>query len=270
MDSAEFIFDPGNACFVESSGVPLSDRGFRFGMHVFETIAVHQGRLLLAELHRDLMASAVQAVGFPVPPMRWLESAKRLAAGFPDGVLRVFVTAGDGAPTAPVGSPRIFAFFEKMALVADGLPPAGSADFVETAVPSLPWLKSGNYWSRVLVQSDAGERGDSDAVLTTHDGWITSGAMANFFAVIDGRIVTPQVEPGVRPGALREWMIRNHSVETRRLHRDDVAHASECFLTNSRVVIRPLDRVGKFLFPECPMARFLWDCYRREVMNGPV
>jgi branched-subunit amino acid aminotransferase/4-amino-4-deoxychorismate lyase len=270
MESAGFIFDSGNGCFVESPGVPLSDRGFRFGMHVFETIAVYRGRLLLAEMHRDLMASAVQAVGFPSPPVLWVESVKRLAAGFPDGVLRVFVTAGDGVPTPSVQSPRIFAFFEKMVIDADALPPAGSAGFVESAAPSLPWLKSGNYWSRVLMQSDVEERGYSDAVLTTHDGWITSAAMANFFAVIDGRVVTPQAEPGVRSGVLREWMIRNHSVETRRLHRDDVARASECFLTNSRVGIRPLDRVEKFLFPECPMARSLWDCYRREVINGPV
>lgn len=270
MESAGFIFDSGNGCFVESFGVPVSDRGFRFGMHVFETIAVHQGRLLLAETHRDLLGSAVQAVGFRWPPVPWLESAKRLAAGFPDGVIRVFVTAGDGAPTASVLSPRIFAFFEKMAIDADALPPAGSAGFVETAAPSIPWLKSGNYWSRVLVQANAEDRGESDAVLTTHDGWITSAAMANFFAVIDGRIVTPQVEPGVRPGALREWIIRNHSVETRRLHRDDVARASECFLTNSRVGIRPLDRLEKFLFPEFPVARFLWDCYRRQVINGAV
>src|SRR5476649_2154909 len=85
------------------ANVPVTDRGFRYGMSVFETIAYQHSRLLFLSEHLDRLCRACTAAEFSEPRhltpelLRGLLDPKQ-----PDGVLRLYVTAGDGSPLAPV------------------------------------------------------------------------------------------------------------------------------------------------------------------------
>lgn len=270
MHLRAFAFDLTKGCFCATSGVPISDRGFRFGMHVFETLAVKDARLLLGDLHAALLDEASLTVKFPPPPQGWLQQAKNLAANAPDGVMRIYWTAGDGPPTGPVVTPRLFALLEEMPIPAGPEPEMTDGCFFTFAGNGIPWVKSGNYWPHIQAQQAAITSQSPEVILVDADGWIHSAAMANFYAIINGCIVTPAAGQNVRPGAVRAWLTQHHSIETRALHREELALASECFLTNSRIGIRSLTHIDKFLFPDRSVVRFLWECYLRDVLNGPV
>ena len=87
------------AAFQPAEGMPLSDRGARYGMALFESMAVqdgrvefwleHQQRLQIACVERDFFADD-RAFSFV---RETLESARA------DGFARIYVTAGDGGPT---------------------------------------------------------------------------------------------------------------------------------------------------------------------------
>ena len=92
----------------------MSDRGFRYGMSVFETLAVRSGRILFLEEHLAALSAACKAAGFQAelaPEINQLED-------LPDGLLRIYVTAGDGSLVAAGSHHRIFVFFEPMGFPA--------------------------------------------------------------------------------------------------------------------------------------------------------
>ena len=109
--------------WVAAGSLPLTDRGLRYGMSVFETIGVRDGQPLLFEKHAHLLATSAKellgaGVKLAIPP---LDPGDR-------GMLRFYVTAGDGGPGAPVKEPRIFALYE--ALSGD-LPAFGWSPYAE-------------------------------------------------------------------------------------------------------------------------------------------
>src|SRR4051794_37908907 len=87
--------------------LPVTDRGFRYGMALFESIRVRHGRPLFFNEHLDRLRAACADRAFPLPEPA-LTAAAPLLAAQADGSARLYVTAGDGAHfSARVSEPRI-------------------------------------------------------------------------------------------------------------------------------------------------------------------
>ena len=56
--------------------------------------------------------------------------------------------------------------------------------------------------------------------------------MANLFLVIDGVLVTPPIADGALPGVMRAEVVAAAGAEERSLKPEDLASASEAFVTN--------------------------------------
>ncbi len=108
MPSA-WMFDGGT--FRESASVSPFDRGFRYGMSVFETFGIHRGKILFFGQHTDRLTSSARAARIPLP-----DGLLEAIAGVPlpeeNSVLRVYATAGPGAPCDPVRMPSVYAILE--------------------------------------------------------------------------------------------------------------------------------------------------------------
>lgn len=220
-----------------ASSLPLTDRGLRYGMSVFETIGVRDGQALCMEEHAKLLSSAVKkllGVDFrPVAPP--LETRDR-------GILRIYVTAGDGGPADMVTNSGVFALFES---VTGELPADQSARLhPEPATPFAHGAKTGNYWAQCAAQAAAHAAGFDHALLSDNEGRLLSGAMGNVFFVRDGKLCTPTLSLAVRPGVMRSWVMAQESVREVEVVADSMENAQEIFLTNSRLGVMPL-RLGK-------------------------
>jgi branched-subunit amino acid aminotransferase/4-amino-4-deoxychorismate lyase len=218
------------------AGVPVEDRGFRYGMSVFETFAIWRGRAVFLEEHLDRLARAARSLGW--------EAA---VPGIPDcgrdatGVVRIYVTAGPGHPgDAFCGS--VYALFEECEV---------GWEFSAARVASTPALylprpggwKTGNYWQNVDAMASARGAGVEDVLLFNPSGALVCAGMANVFLEVGGIWKTPSLESGARDGVVRAWVGSQMPVEETLLGPDDVARCTACFLTNSRVGVRAVSEL---------------------------
>lgn len=246
-----------DGAFREGGAAPVTDRAFRYGMSVFETIAICHGRPRLLPEHLDRLARACAAAGFPAPAI------PALPENLPDGMFRLYVTAGDGAPTAPVKESRVFALFDETAFPS-------REETVRLTLSRAPlqlelggW-KTGNYWPRVQASAEARREGFDEALVFNPQGALIGASMANVFLVLEGRLVTPALVMGARDGAVRHWVRSRIPVEESLLTVEDVGKAGECFLTNSRLGVMPVAAIDGRVLPSRQTGQSLADRYREE------
>jgi branched-subunit amino acid aminotransferase/4-amino-4-deoxychorismate lyase len=198
-------------------------------MSVFETIAVRDDRPLLLEAHLERLALAFRRTG--VPPV----------TGLGTGVLRIYLTAGEGGFDAPFAA-NAHALVEP-AEVGWNLPPLRVAMSAAPYLPRPGGWKTGNYWQNIDALLSARQAGCDEALLFNPAGMLVGGAMANVFLRIDGRWSTPALETGARDGAVREWVLQTMEASEEILDSDSLRRCSAAFLTNSRIGIRAVSEL---------------------------
>ncbi len=226
-------FEPGDS-------VPLSDRGFRYGMSVFESLRVTAGEAEFFEKHvaRLVQACADRDLALDDLILPRVAELFVLKSGF----ARIYVTAGDGGPAAPADASRVFVFIE------DRVPPGADEAWEiglheESYHAPFGGLKTANYWFNCDALAQARRRGFDEALLFNDRAELVSACMANVFLVRDDKISTPPRSSGARAGVIREWVMGRRKVEERRLRREDVVNADEIFLTNSWIGVMPVATV---------------------------
>jgi len=215
--------------------LPLTDRGVRYGMSVFETIGVREGKPLLLPEHVALLAAGgVALLGVNTP-----EIVPPALPAHATGTLRLYLTAGDGTPTAPVTEPRIFALFEPHD--PSSIPEEQTALLhPEPVLPFAHGRKTANYWMNCAAQASAQSGGRDHALLADHDGNLLSAALGNLFLVLDGELCTPSLTLAVRAGVIRSRIMQGQKVREIKFPAARLAEATELFLTNSRLGVMPL------------------------------
>lgn len=257
----------GRSIVSHRGGVPLSDRGFRYGQHLFESIAVRKGHALLMREHLALLERAacegVQAIPF----------GRSLAAallGFPkkvtlsDGMLRIYLTAGPGAPGSPIVDPGCYLTWEAIAFptereILQGIPLV----LLEGCVGERWGEKSGNYASHVEALMAARSLGAVEGIVTDDSGRIVSCTMGNLLLWLPGKLKgefvlhTPDASSGARHGAVLEWVRGHCDVKESPLKISDLRRASAIAVTNSRLGVMPVSRCDGHPLPDAAPSRTL-------------
>jgi len=244
----------------DAARIDPADRGLTLGDGLFETLQAKDGRVLRLEAHLDRLARGAEVIGLPLPDMD-LEAAlaDTLAAnGLSDGVLRLTLTRGVGPrgvlpPLAPQPTVLITA--------APLPPPAPAACLIGASVTRrnelspLAAIKSLNYLDNILARQEAARRGADDAVLLNTMERVAETSIANIFAVLDGRLITPPVSEGALPGVMRAAVLALEGIE-RAFTLQELMQADEVFLT-SALSIRPVREVEGFVLLSDAAARRL-------------
>ncbi len=246
--------------------LPITDRAFRYGMSVFETIAVIDRRPLFLDEHLDRLAAGAAAAEL-FPPDSWRGFVAALFSENPitTGVVRIYLTGGDfdGGPS------RLVALAETMEIPAAAGIATLTATVVEMVPGDLPVVKTGNYWPHLRVQRSAAGRGFDDAIRATSAGRLIGGSMANLFLVRNGGLATPRPAPGVRDGVVRGWILARFGASEMTLTVDDLLAADECFFTNSRIGIQSVSSVDTRPCGPPNVAGRIWCAYRESVLHAP-
>lgn len=223
--------------FAPADSVPLSDRGFRYGMSLFESLAVEQGNVEFWEGHRRRLEAACVERDFLVDSAALEQAKEALAGAGMDGFARIYVTAGDGGPSAPA-QPRVFVMLEARSRPEEDCWEIGFCD--EPWTPIFAGLKTGNYWRNCDALATARARGFDEGILFNDHAEVVSACCGNVFVVHGEEILTPSRASGCRLGVVREWVTTRRKVHERRLRREDVVNAEEIFLTNSWIGVMPI------------------------------
>src|SRR3954452_23786358 len=217
--------------------IPVVDEGFIRGDGVFEVIRVYDGKpyKLAEHLNRLERSAANLRLGWDVPRAE-LEAeteqilGERGGAQF-DGALRIVLTRGG-----------------RRLLLTEQVPPApeeGARCCFVTFAPTriLDGVKSLSYAANMLAGRLARERGFDEALLVTPHGRVLEGPTSSFFAVIDGRLVTPSLDEHLLDSITRRLVLEVVDVEEAPLTLDDVRRATAAFLASTTREVQPASRV---------------------------
>jgi branched-subunit amino acid aminotransferase/4-amino-4-deoxychorismate lyase len=242
--------------------VPLAtDRALLLGDGLFETVLVRSGGAVRLAAHLERLARSAERFAIPLPA----GLADLLAAAVPAlweregrpsrGALRITVSRGTGRGlAAPAGPAGLLVSFGRLSDAPVGVPaPPATAVILDAprVDPRDPLAghKVISAMHRVEARRAANAAGADVALLVTTDGDVCEADAANVFAVLAGVVVTPPLDRGVLPGITRRVCLDALAREgrpsaERRLARNEIALASEVFLTSSLEGVRPLRRVG--------------------------
>ena len=223
--------------FKPCDSIPLSDRGFRYGMSVFETVMLRNGLPVFLREHLLRLAQACEKCSFHTPPLQLDPLAELLKNSVPDGLARICVTAGDGTVSSPAEECRVFIFVEPRTPIAPAVYRQGYHLAVSKEIhhPMFGGLKTGNYWSNLVALN----QGKNETLLFNAQGELISSCMANVFVVHGSELLTPALSCGARNGVIREWVLGRRKATEGSLTRDDLSKADALFLTSSWLGVMP-------------------------------
>lgn len=239
--------------------LPADDRGLHYGDGLFETIGVRAGVARFLEAHLARLASGCARLGIRFTSMTDLRSeiAEALTLAPPQAVLKIIVTRGSAvrrgySPQGTESARRLVSLWPDTGVpVTRGEGVALHVSAVQLAGnPALAGIKHLSRLENVMASSEAAAAGAFDALLLDSNAHVISGAMSNVFVARGGEVVTPRVDrsgvAGVMRGVvLRECATLGIAARDGRLTLDDVLAADEVFITNVRIGVVPVTRVGE-------------------------
>jgi len=256
---------------VSGGAVPADDRGLHYGDGLFETLRIRSGTVRFLEAHLARLALGCERLRISFAAMPELRAdiaaAARLAP--PQAVLKVIVTRGSAirrgyAPAGHEIARRVVSLWPETAV------PAAIDEGAELHVssirlaenPALAGIKHLSRIENVMAAREAAGRGAFDAVLLDASGRLISGAMTNLFIVRTGTLLTPRVDLCGVAGIMRAIVIRECAalgirVSEGRVGLQELFAADEAFITNARIGVVPVRRVGEHSFQMNDVARQL-------------
>ncbi len=243
---------------VRAESLPADDRGLHYGDGLFETIGIRAGVARFLDLHLARLLSGCTRLGirFNALPELQAEIAAAVAVAPARAVLKILVTRGSAvrrgyAPQGTESARRL------LSLWADAVPApiAAGVALHPTTIrladnPALAGIKHLSRLDHVMAVGEAAAAGAFDAVLLDGAGRPVSGAMSNLFIVRRGEVLTPRVDrcgvAGVMRGVvLRECKALGIAAGEGSFTLDELLAADEVFITNARIGVVPVQRVGE-------------------------
>lgn len=105
---------------------------------------------------------------------------------------------------------------------------------------------SGQYFNSAYAKTEAVLNGFDEAILLNEAGYVAEACTENIFLVREGRLVTPAVSENILPGITRRSVIEiaekelGLEVVERRVERNELYIADECFLTGTAAHVNPV------------------------------
>ncbi len=241
----------------DEARVSVFDRGFLYGDSVFEVYRTYAGIPFAETEHLERLARSAARLMIPMPvSIETLSSevhATLAAAGEGDWYVRVIVTRGTGPLTydlttassplrvviaAPVSVPPAKHYERGVAVAL--LEASRPTDDVRAA-----GAKASNYLANLLAVHEAKQKGAQEALMLGRDGQILEGASSNLFIVKEGKVRTPEPQPGILVGITRATVIavaaqEGIEVSEGEVRPEDLYGADEAFLTSSIREVMPV------------------------------
>ncbi len=244
-----------------SDGISLNDRGFRYGQHLFETIATRNGKVLFFEEHWKRLVAAALRRHFPINNL-WHQSVSDFLKkeSWQDGLLRIFLTAGDGSACSPIIAPNLFLFWEEADFPSEKKLQEGiKIVSLDHSVGTIFWgEKTGNYWEHLTALEAARHSGAEEGLVFDAEGFLISATMANVILWMEDRkIVTPPCARGARDGVILDQMRQSlpNLIEAD-VRRDDLKKIVSMAITNSRLGVMPVAKLDGKPMKSLPVPMF--------------
>ena len=247
-----------NGEFVPSEEAKISvwDHGFLYGDGLFETMRAYSGKVFALAEHLVRLRQGAEILRINIKQtdeeLNYLLAETIERNHLADAYIRMTYTRGPGA----IGIDPALCPETTLVIMAKEVEASGKI-FREGITLGIcpvrrnhpgalpPAVKSLNFLNNILAKIWAKENGYADALLLSHEGWITETTVSNIFFIKQGVVFTPACQVGLLAGVTRQYVIKG--VERLSLpccegvfSPEDLFAAEEIFLTNSGSEIIPV------------------------------
>lgn len=240
-----------NGQFLESNQacIPVTDRGFRFGDGVFETLRVYNGVMYQWEAHVNRLKEGLTALSIPFEQFSGLKNAALSLIkqnNISKGYLRIAISRGSGSQgylptyeTVPTLVIETIANYSKTPDTAS----LWESSLQKTPAASLPVsTKIAQGVNAILARMEAQEHECFEALLLNNKGYISEASSSNIFWVKDKILYTPSPSCDRLNGTVLQAVKRlsPFQVKEGEFLIEDLLAADEIFLTNTGWLILPV------------------------------
>jgi branched-chain amino acid aminotransferase len=250
-----------------------------YASSVFEGERVYSGRIFKSREHTERLHKSAALMGFEIPySVDEIEAAKQeliKVMGTVDGYIRPIAWRGSnmmGVSAQDAGVHMAIAvwdwpsYFDPEAKM-NGIH-LGISKWRRPSPQSAPTdsKAAGLYMICTLSKHEAESQGLHDALMLDYRGQIAEATGANiFFVMDDGKIHTP-IPDCFLDGITRRTVIglakkRGYEIVERVIMPEEMAKASECFLTGTAAEVTPVGLIGEYKFTPGEISKNLGDDY---------
>ena len=226
-----------------------SNRGYRYGDGLFETMKVAEGKILLSNHHFERLFAGLALLQFEIPRLFLRQKTedeilslckKNNCEGLARVRLSVFRGNG-GLYDEDKGLQYLIECWpltesvsklNENGLVIDVFPGA------EKSCDKFSNLKSANFLPYSMAALYAKEKKLNDCLVLNTTGGIADSTIANLFIIKNAIVITPGLEEGCVNGVMRQYLLKklqaaDYAVQEATLSVNDIIAADEVFLTNA-------------------------------------
>lgn len=249
-----FICLNGKILRAEDPVLLASNRGYRYGDALFETMKVASKNILLETYHFERLFAGLQLLQFEMPKLLTREKLCKevllLAEKNNCGDLariRLSVFRGNGGVYDEERTPQYLIEcwplneslnrLNENGLIIDVFPAA------RKSCDSFSHLKSANYLPYTMAAIYAKANKLNDCLVLNTDGNIADATIANVFLIKEGVVITPGPDQGCVNGVMRRHLLEKmkdagYSIQENPVSVSTLEEADEVFLTNAISGIR--------------------------------
>lgn len=244
-----FILLNGKITSGDEPALMVSNRSYRYGDGLFETIKVIQGRIVLQAYHFERLFSGFAVLKFEIPKLFTKEKLEEEILALCkrnecEKLARIRLSVFRGNGGLYDGDTTLQYVIEcwpleesvnklnENGLVIDVYPDAiKSCDKFSN-------LKSANFLPYSMAALFAKENNLNDCLVVNNSGNIADSTIANVFVVKDAVISTPSLEEGCVNGVMRRHLLQlmsnaGYTIRETVIPVTDIENADEIFLTNA-------------------------------------
>ncbi|MDL5143748.1 aminodeoxychorismate lyase [Bacillus atrophaeus] len=272
-----------NGQFIEEKEASLSpfDHGFLYGIGVFETFRLYEGRPFLIEWHLERLERAAKdlQIKHRITKEELTDMVDNLLRlnHIEDGNARVRLNISAGVSTKgftaqTYENPTVLCFVNP--LNPENLPvqKEGKVLTIRRNTPEGQFrLKSHHYLNNMYAKQELGNDPRYEGIFLTEDGAVAEGIISNIFWSKGKCIYTPSLDTGILDGVTRRFVIEKMEklgaeVKTGRFRLESLLTADEAWMTNSVLEIVPFSKIEEAAFPGVSgeMTGFLQELYTND------
>ncbi|MBT6204838.1 MAG: branched-chain amino acid aminotransferase [Rhodospirillaceae bacterium] len=265
--------------------VHVLTHGLHYASSVFEGERSYGGTIYRAREHGERLFKSAEILGFEIPwTVEELEKARYevLAAnGIVDGYVRPVAWRGSEMMGVSAQHNTIHVAIAAWDWPSYFTPEArmrgirlAISDWQRPSPKSAPVHSkaAGLYMICTLSKHKAEQQGFDDAMMYDHRGFLAEATGANMFLAIDGKLHTPLADCFLN-GLTRQTVMdlarrRGIEVVERHMTDEDLAKASEVFITGTAAEVTPVSQIGDFHFQPGNVSKQMIDDFEVEVRGG--
>jgi len=281
-DRDGFIWFNGELKPWRDSNVHVLSHALHYASAVFEGERVYGGKIFKLTEHSQRLVRSGQLLDFKVPyTVEEIDAACEAvvkANNIVDGYVRPIAWRGSEMMGVSAQSTRI-----NVAIAAWEWPSYFSpearmkglrmqiSDWQRPAPTTAPTASkaAGLYMICTLSKHKAEAAGYNDALMMDYRGLVAEATGANIFFLMDGKLHTPTPDCFL-DGITRRTVIdlaQREGIEVvqRHIQPEEMANATEAFLTGTAVEVTPISEIGPYKFTPGQMSQTLMGAYDHEV-----